>query len=110
MPWRIRASDTTARNDSFVLRGARMTQQEAAAPVTPVVAGGATGPSPSGPSSATPTSWTRAPGDQVVLEHVTPLRAAVRRFLRHRLAIVGVIIVVIVVTMAILAPLLTPWD
>ena len=29
---------------------------------------------------------------QVVGEHVSPRRAAVRRFLRHRLAIVGVVV------------------
>jgi peptide/nickel transport system permease protein len=47
-----------------------------------------------------------APG---VIEHVSPTRAAVRRFLRHRLAIVGVFMVVAIVLLAILAPLLTPW-
>jgi len=46
---------------------------------------------------------------QVVIEHVSPGRAAVRRFLRHRLAIVGVVLVVGVVLMAILAPVLSPW-
>src|SRR5687767_13101130 len=47
-----------------------------------------------------------APG---VIEHVSPTRAAVRRFLRHRLAIVGVFMVVAILLLAILAPLLTPW-
>jgi peptide/nickel transport system permease protein len=42
-------------------------------------------------------------------EHVSPRRAAVRRFLRYRLAIVGVIMLLIIVLMAIFAPLLTPW-
>jgi len=46
---------------------------------------------------------------QVVLEHVTPLRAAIRRFRRHRLALVGLVIVITVVILAICAPLLTPW-
>jgi peptide/nickel transport system permease protein len=46
---------------------------------------------------------------QVVLEHVTPLRAAVRRFFRHRLAIVGLIMVATIIILAICAPLLTPW-
>jgi peptide/nickel transport system permease protein len=45
-----------------------------------------------------------------VLEHVTPLRAAVRRFVRHRLAIVGVFVVTAIILLAILAPLLTPWE
>ena len=46
---------------------------------------------------------------QVVGEHVSPRRAAVRRFLRYRLAIVGVVLLGIIVLMAIFAPLLTPW-
>ncbi|HEV8489910.1 MAG TPA: ABC transporter permease [Candidatus Limnocylindrales bacterium] len=46
---------------------------------------------------------------QIVIEHVSPTRAAIRRFLRHRLAIVGVFLVIAIVLMAILAPLLTPW-
>jgi peptide/nickel transport system permease protein len=46
---------------------------------------------------------------QVVGEHVSPRRAAVRRFLRYRLAIVGVFMLLIIVLMAIFAPLLTPW-
>ena len=46
---------------------------------------------------------------QVVPQHVSPTRAAVRRFLRHRLAIVGVILVSIVILLALFAPLLTPW-
>jgi peptide/nickel transport system permease protein len=44
-----------------------------------------------------------------IIEHVSPTRAAVRRFLRHRLAIVGVCMVAAIVLLAILAPLLTPW-
>jgi peptide/nickel transport system permease protein len=46
---------------------------------------------------------------QVVGEHVSPRRAAVRRFLRYRLAIVGVILLALIVLMAVFAPLLTPW-
>jgi peptide/nickel transport system permease protein len=46
---------------------------------------------------------------QVVVEHVSPTRAAIRRFLRHRLAIIGVIVVIAILLLAILAPLLTPW-
>jgi len=46
---------------------------------------------------------------QVVGEHVSPRRAAVRRFLRYRLAIVGVIMLTIIILMAVFAPLLTPW-
>ncbi len=46
---------------------------------------------------------------QVVYEHVSPTRAAVRRFLRHRLAIIGVVIVSTILLMAIVAPLLSPW-
>jgi peptide/nickel transport system permease protein len=46
---------------------------------------------------------------QVIGEHVSPRRAALRRFLRYRLAIVGVFMLLIIVAMAIFAPLLTPW-
>lgn len=40
---------------------------------------------------------------------MSPGRAALRRFLRHRLAIIGVVLVTAIVALAILAPLLTPW-
>jgi peptide/nickel transport system permease protein len=46
---------------------------------------------------------------QVIGEHVSLRRAAVRRFLRYRLAIVGVAVLAVIVLMAIFAPLLTPW-
>jgi peptide/nickel transport system permease protein len=46
---------------------------------------------------------------QVVGVHVSPRRAAVKRFLRYRLAIVGVVVVLAIMIMAVLAPLLTPW-
>jgi peptide/nickel transport system permease protein len=46
---------------------------------------------------------------QVVVEHVSPTRAAVRRFLRHRLAIVGVFMVAAIILMALIAPVLSPW-
>jgi len=46
---------------------------------------------------------------QVIGDHVSPRRAAVRRFLRYRLAIVGVIMLAIVILMAVFAPALTPW-
>lgn len=48
-------------------------------------------------------------GTQVLGEHVSPRRAALRRFLRYRLAIVGVFILSIIILLAIFAPLLTPW-
>ncbi len=48
-------------------------------------------------------------GTQVLGEHVSPRRAAVRRFLRYRLAIVGVFMLSIIIFMAIFAPALTPW-
>ena len=51
-----------------------------------------------------------APGAvQVVGVHVSPRRAAFRRFLRYRLAIVGVVVLLVIIVMATLAPLLTPW-
>jgi peptide/nickel transport system permease protein len=52
--------------------------------------------------------WATA-GSPGIIEHVSPTRAAIRRFLRHRLAIVGVFMVVTIVLLAALAPLLTPW-
>lgn len=42
-------------------------------------------------------------------DRLSPRRAALRRFLRYRLAIVGVILLSAIVLMAILAPVLTPW-
>ena len=67
-------------------------------------------PTPASVPTVTTNPWSGAPGEQVVMEHVTPLRAASRRFLRHRLAIVGVVVVAIVILMAVFAPLLTPWE
>jgi len=49
------------------------------------------------------------PQQVVAGEHVSPRRAAMRRFLRYRLAIVGVFMLLIIILMAIFAPLLTPW-
>jgi peptide/nickel transport system permease protein len=46
---------------------------------------------------------------QVIAEHVSPTRAAFQRFLRHRLAIVGLVIVSVILLLAIAAPVLTPW-
>lgn len=65
------------------------------------------GPEPGAPGSSESSAPTVAP--QVVIDHVSPTRAAVRRFLRHRLAIVGVFLVIAVVLMAAFAPLLSPW-
>ena len=42
-------------------------------------------------------------------EQLSPRRAAVRRFLRHRLAIVGVVMLAIILLLALFAPLLSPW-
>ena len=64
--------------------------------------------SPAAPGAPVADPWATG-AQQVVVEHVSPGRAAVRRFFRHRLAIVGVIVVLLVVTMAIIAPLLSPW-
>jgi peptide/nickel transport system permease protein len=46
---------------------------------------------------------------QVVGEQVSPRRAAIRRFLRYRLAIVGVVMLLVIMLLSLLAPLLTPW-
>ncbi len=45
----------------------------------------------------------------VASDQVSPRRAALRRFLRYRLASVGVVMLSAIVLMAILAPVLTPW-
>jgi peptide/nickel transport system permease protein len=63
-------------------------------------------------AAGTPTSvgpWT-AEGQQVVAEHVSPARAAARRFVRHRLALVGVVMVATIILLAVAAPVLTPWQ
>src|SRR4029079_2548925 len=83
--------------DRDILRGTRMTQPEAARPTQAASA------------PVTPVAWKAAPGEQVVLEHVSPVKAALRRFVRHRLAIVGLIIVSIIILLAIFAPFLTDW-
>ncbi|MBA2314466.1 MAG: ABC transporter permease [Chloroflexi bacterium] len=46
---------------------------------------------------------------QVVGYQVSPRRAALRRFFRYRLAIVGLIMLSAILLMALFAPLLTPW-
>jgi peptide/nickel transport system permease protein len=74
-----------------------MTQEDAVQQATTAVAGTAAGP------------WESKQAEQVVLEHVSPGRAAVRRFVKHRLAVVGLVIVTIIILMAIFAPLLTNW-
>ena len=40
----------------------------------------------------------------------SPTRRAVRRFLRHRLAVFGLVVVVLFVAVAILAPVIAPYD
>ena len=44
-----------------------------------------------------------APAQIVVIEHVSLTRAAIRRFLRHRLAVIGTIILLLVIAMAVFA-------
>lgn len=43
----------------------------------------------------------------VTIEHVSLVRATVRRFLRHRLAVIGLVTLIVIVLMAILAPFIT---
>lgn len=43
-------------------------------------------------------------------QHDTLFRLAVRRFLRHRLAIVGLVILAIMIVLAVLAPWIAPYD
>src|SRR5436190_15252005 len=47
---------------------------------------------------------------QVVMEHDTLVRLAVRRFVRHRLAITGLGILTVILAMAIFAPFLTSYS
>ena len=49
-----------------------------------------------------------APTQHVVGEHESLLRAAGRRFLRHRLAIIGTVMVVLIALLAIVGPLFLP--
>src|SRR5205807_3422794 len=47
---------------------------------------------------------------QVVMEHDTLVRLAVRRFVRHRLAITGLGILVVILMLAVFAPFLTGYS
>ena len=47
---------------------------------------------------------------QVVMEHDTLVRLAVRRFVRHRLAITGLGILTVILAMAVFAPFLTSYS
>jgi peptide/nickel transport system permease protein len=80
-----------------------------------VIMGGATAEAPTtaagGIESAGVIPVAAIPGaTQIVAEHVSPTKAALRRFLRHRLAVVGLVVVAVIILLAIAAPLLTPWD
>ena len=48
-----------------------------------------------------------APQQVVTIEHTSLARAAFRRFLRHRLAVIGSVTLMVIVLMAILAPIIT---
>lgn len=51
------------------------------------------------------------PGDRGAIKELpSPGRLALRRFLKHKLAVVGLVVLVIIVLSAIFAPWLTPWD
>ena len=69
---------------------------------------GASAPSPQHDRQMTAADAAVAP--QVVsFEHDTLARMALRRFLRHRLAIFGVVVLIAVIAMAILAPFITAY-
>jgi peptide/nickel transport system permease protein len=75
-----------------------------------VLTPGGSGPVTGAPTSGAPADpWGTTGAQQIVVEHVTPARAAIRRFVRHRLAIVGVVVVLTIVFMAAIAPFLSPW-
>jgi peptide/nickel transport system permease protein len=100
MPSPIRASATTALDELDRGPGVSGSEPLSRRPTgaTPAVTAGR-------PVAPTPI----ASASQVVIDHVSPTRAAVRRFMRHRLAIVGLVLVGTVVLLAVIAPLLTPW-
>lgn len=81
-----------------------------------VVMGGATAESPTTAAGATigagvvPIEAVPGVSQVAITDHVSPTKAAMRRFVRHRLAVVGLIVVAVIILMAICAPLLTPWD
>ncbi len=56
-----------------------------------------------------PSATTSLGAPQVLGERLSPRQAAVRRFLRHRPAIAGMVILSIILLLAVFAPLLTPW-
>lgn len=47
------------------------------------------------------------PAQIITVEHVSLWRSTLRRFLRHRLAVVGTVLLLVIVLMAVFAPLLT---
>ncbi|WP_202045376.1 hypothetical protein [Microbacterium sp. Se63.02b] len=53
---------------------------------------------------AAPVSSSGAP------QELSPRRLALRRFLRHRLAVVGAVVLLVVVLAAVVGPLLLPFD
>ncbi len=81
-----------------------------------VVLGGATAEAPTTAAGATvgagvvPIDALSGVTQVVIADHVSPTRAAASRFVRHRLAVVGLVVVAVIIVMAIAAPLLTPWD
>jgi peptide/nickel transport system permease protein len=81
-----------------------------------VVMGGATAESPTTAAGATigagvvPIEAVPGVSQVAITDHVSPTKAAMRRFVKHRLAVVGLIVVAVIILMAICAPLLTPWD
>src|SRR5258705_13821864 len=61
-----------------------------------------------GPVDATPST---GPGDfEVSLESLNQWQLAWRRFKRHRLALIGTVVLAIVILIAIVAPILWPYD
>jgi len=81
-----------------------------------VVMGGATFDAPSMGALGTdgagviPLEMLPGGGQVVSAQHVSPTRAALQRFRRHRLAVAGLVVVIVIILMAIAAPLLAQWD
>jgi peptide/nickel transport system permease protein len=101
MPWPTLGYGMSARDDPASLLPT-VTMPETASPGV----GGEAPAVPAGVASGRPGG---IDAQQIVIEHVSPTRAAIRRFLRHRLAIVGVFLVIAILLLAILAPFLTPY-
>lgn len=61
-------------------------------------------------TALTDSTMTRAAERSEIKELPSPGMLALRRFMKHRLAVIGLVILILIVLSAILAPWLTPWE